>query len=272
MKIKPVIEKLGYVLEHGRYFLRSYFSKADTIDPVDINLYKGQALISFTYDDGQKNNFETALPLHAKFNVAAGFAVIAGRMQGSSFQRRYMEAWQVREASHRGIEIYSHSLTHKKLTEMPAVEMQRELQESRAVLRNNTGQEITSICIPFSAANEKVIATARLYYQHIRVHGRKFTQLQNDDQMIYAFGLRSDTSFDDVKSIIDKAIAEKSWVTIMMHGVVKGTKQPDNAYDVNAGLVEQILSYVHDIRRDRLLPVNFSDVEKIRRKMKVICR
>jgi peptidoglycan/xylan/chitin deacetylase (PgdA/CDA1 family) len=241
------------------------------IESANLNLYNGQALVSLTYDDGQKNNFEVALPLHLEFNLPAGFAVIAQRTQESRYWKRYMEAWQVTEASRRGIEIYSHSYSHPRLTEVDDETLAFELEKSRELLERlidtDRQKEVTSLAIPFSAANGHVLSEAKKYYSHIRVKENRTTPVLPAPEavsLVYSFGLAQGTTFDDVRTLIDQAVREKSWLTLMLHGVVPESSPAMRFNDIDAGLLRKIAGYIQIVGPESILPINLSDINGIR--------
>jgi peptidoglycan/xylan/chitin deacetylase (PgdA/CDA1 family) len=238
------------------------------ISPTDINRYRGQALITLVYDDGFKSDFENALPLHLEFNMQAGFAIIASRMLTPKHWDRYMEPWQVTEAARQGVEICSHSYSHPRLTEVDDETLNTELKKSQEILNEtigNSGKKVTTFCVPFSNSDDRVIAAAETYYSAVRIKGRKFTPLHpKDDRVVYSFGLTKETTFDEIREIIDKAVAEKAWVTLMLHGVVPKPIPDQREFDIDAGLLKQILGYIKDIGPDTLLPINLSDIHEVR--------
>jgi peptidoglycan/xylan/chitin deacetylase (PgdA/CDA1 family) len=240
------------------------------ISPTDIRRYNGQALITLVYDDGFKNDFDNALPLHLEFNMQAGFAIIASRMQTPKHWDRYMEPWQVTEAARQGVEICSHSYSHPRLTEVDDETLNSELSRSQDILNETikgTGKKVTTFCVPFSNSDERVIAAAEKYYSTVRIKGRRFTPLHSrDDCVVYSFGLTKETTFGEVKEIIDKAVAEKAWVTLMLHGVVPEPVPDQREFDIDTGLLKQILSYIKSIGPDALLPINLSDIHHVREK------
>lgn len=235
------------------------------IKPTDISQYKGQGMITLVYDDGFKSDFENALPLHLEFNMQAGFAIIATRTLNKRYSG-YMEPWQVAEASNQGIEICSHSYTHPHLTEVNDERLDFELRQSQAELKAITGRDVTSFCVPFSNSDARVIAAAEKYYKTVRVKGKKFTPVEpkGDDRIVYSFGLTKDSTFQEVKDIIDKAVSEKAWVTLMLHGVVPAPYPEQREYEIDKGLLRQILTYIKDFGPETLLPINLSDIHRIR--------
>lgn len=240
------------------------------ISPPDISRYNGQALITLVYDDGFKNTFENALPLHVEFNMQAGFAIIASRMLTPGHWDRYMEPAQVTEAAKQGVEICSHSYSHPRLTEVDDETLDAELKKSQDILNETVGgkgNKVTTFCVPFSNSDARVIAAAEKYYSTVRIKGRKFTPMHpEDDRVVYSFGLTKETTFGEVKEIIDKAVAEKAWVTLMLHGVVPNPIPDQREFDIDTGLLKQILGYIKSIGPDALLPINLSNIHEVREK------
>lgn len=223
-------------------------------------------LITITYDDGRVNNYDVALPLHNKYKVPASFAIIAGRTISPNYWNRHMQPWQVCQAVGKGIEISSHGYYHTtKFTELDAKKLDFELSQSKKVLSGFTDEEVDSLCIPYSASNEKVIDEAKKYYKIIRVHGKKLNDISSEDPLVYSFGLRNDTDFKDIKMWIDKAITEKKWLVLMLHGVVNQSVATGK-YDITAELLEKILLYVS--KSENIKYVSFKDVIECRSKLK----
>lgn len=240
------------------------------LTPLNTNAFTGQALITLVYDDGERSNFDIALPLHLQFNIAAGFAIVAERPLNSKFHSRYMDHTQVAEAARQGVEIYSHSLSHPRLTLVDEARLDLELRESRKILEEiispSQDGKVTTICIPFSASDARIIAAAQQHYSHIRVKGDRFTPLRAEanPHLVYSFGLKNHTAFEDVKTLIDRAVDKKAWLTIMLHGTVPESRPATREYEISATLLRKILGYINEQGRAQLLPANISEVAKIR--------
>jgi peptidoglycan/xylan/chitin deacetylase (PgdA/CDA1 family) len=230
--------------------------------------YQGQALVTFSYDDGRRSAFENALPLHAAFNMAASFAIIAERTKIPRFRARYMSAGEVRAAAEAGVEICSHGLSHHRLTELPDAALDHELGDSRELLETmSAGRPVDALCVPFSAMDARVLAAAERHYETVRVHGRKFTPLSPKQRLVHAFGLTNKTTLGEITDLLDRAVAQKAWVTLMLHGVEKGTAAPQNPYDINTSLLEGILRHAQSHGPEKLLPVTFANVKEIQNRI-----
>ncbi len=93
------------------------------------------AYITFSYDDGLKNNYHLALPLHDKYDIPASLAIIANRAVNPEFWDKYMSPREIVDADARGHEIVSHGVYHHtKYTELTHEELEDELSHSKKIL------------------------------------------------------------------------------------------------------------------------------------------
>lgn len=132
-----------------------------------------------TFDDGLLDNYENALPLLLEFGFCATFYVVPGydRMTryvhpgsgrwsdvpraGYVVPFRSMQAAQRRELVACGMEIGSHSYTHRALTRVPPADLRREVAESRAFLQDELGTDVVTFCYPKGRFNRAVMAAVR---------------------------------------------------------------------------------------------------------------
>lgn len=219
--------------------------------------FRGQAMITFSYDDGLDTFYDFALPLHEKYGIPATDNVIAGKIKDGA-QTMYLDADQIKEMHERGVEIGSHSYSHQDgLTTLSDEDLDFELRESKAVLERIV-PKVQTIGIPFSMYDERVKAAVKKYYQA----ARNFEHLQNDISAVdklwlhTAIAVTNEMTFEQIKLRIDEAVKNKQWCIIMLHGI-----DPDNRdlYEIKPALLEQVLAYVASLGRDKILPVNTID-------------
>lgn len=112
---------------------------------------EGRTLV-LTFDDGHVSNHTDALPVLAKLNLPATFFVTAGLIgKGETM------SWaQIRELHAAGMEIGSHTLTHRPPALLTDTELEYELLESRKVLENGLGAPVTSISSPTGFFNPRM--------------------------------------------------------------------------------------------------------------------
>lgn len=237
---------------------------------MSINVYSGQALITFSYDDGRRNNYDTALPLHEKYDIAATFAIIAGRLAGEEWSKRHMTAFEVADSARRGIEIASHSMTHKeRFPELNNEDLRHEIVSSKRALEALTPRQclVNAICVPFSKIDERVASVASETYDYIRVDGKRYNDVATAGPVVFSHPIRNDTTPGEIQGWIDKAVSSRKWLVLMFHGIVAGEGSLPK-YDASAETLRQTLEHVNSYSRDVLLPVTFSQASSIARQAK----
>ena len=132
--------------------------------------------VYLTFDDGYLSFYDTVFPTLVAEDIPATLFIITdyvGRCNDWEVtfrvnQRRHLGWDQIREISAAGIEIGSHTRIHRDLTRLSSDELQGELEDSRKILEEHTGKEVTSLALPFGAVNLDVFACAReVGYQEI---------------------------------------------------------------------------------------------------------
>jgi peptidoglycan/xylan/chitin deacetylase (PgdA/CDA1 family) len=124
-------------------------------------------LVGLTFDDGYRDFISHALPVLDRHGFTATVFVIAGALGGHNHwdspgpRKALMTADEVRLVAAAGIEIGSHSLTHRLLTETGAGDLADEVGRSRGILRELTGRDVTGFCYPYGGAGDREVAAAR---------------------------------------------------------------------------------------------------------------
>lgn len=128
-----------------------------------------------TFDDGLLDNFENAYPVLQEFGYKATFFIIAGfdkvvrwvnpktRNWSDTERKGYSIPFPSMQKHHRdelldyGMEIGSHSFSHRKLNKISANELKAEIFDSKAKLEDQHGREIASFCYPKGRFNRAVL-------------------------------------------------------------------------------------------------------------------
>jgi peptidoglycan/xylan/chitin deacetylase (PgdA/CDA1 family) len=115
-------------------------------------------LVIVTFDDGYQDNITIAAPILEDFGLSACFFVATGYIGGV---RRFawdqvagrelpLMSWgDVRELRRKGFEIGSHSVTHRRMSELSDAELEEELSESRRTLEVELGEVVRVFAYPF---------------------------------------------------------------------------------------------------------------------------
>jgi peptidoglycan/xylan/chitin deacetylase (PgdA/CDA1 family) len=113
--------------------------------------------ILVTIDDGDLSVLEIALPVLREFNVPAVVFVIAGELGKGS----HISAAQLRTLGD-GVDVGSHSLTHRSMASLTPSEAALEALESRRVLETILERPVTSFAYPYGTQADFNARTASL--------------------------------------------------------------------------------------------------------------
>jgi peptidoglycan/xylan/chitin deacetylase (PgdA/CDA1 family) len=138
------------------------------------NLWERKTAI--TFDDGYLDNYQQAFPVLKEFGFSATFFVTAADVGKAGFMTWDMLREMVAVP---GIEIGSHTLEHKPLSDMPGTEARTSVVISKKILEEKLGREIKAISYPCGSFNEGIVEMARSAgYAYgcaaSHVHDRKF--------------------------------------------------------------------------------------------------
>ncbi len=120
-------------------------------------LFRGRRLgprpIVITFDDGYRDVFYEASPVLARLGMRATAYVISGRMN----RGRPFLTWRLlRALERRGIEIGSHTVTHRGLTSLSDEEALAELTRSRRAFERGLRHPVQWLAYPFGAYDARV--------------------------------------------------------------------------------------------------------------------
>jgi len=132
--------------------------------------------VAITFDDGYLDNYQHAFPVLREAGLKASFFVTPEEIGKTGFM-----TWDMlREmAEVPGIEIGSHGLHHKTLTDIPESEAWTSLVASKRILEEKLGRPIKAVSYPCGSFNDKIVEMARgagyLYgCAASHVHDRRF--------------------------------------------------------------------------------------------------
>jgi peptidoglycan/xylan/chitin deacetylase (PgdA/CDA1 family) len=113
--------------------------------------------IMLTFDDGHVSNHDLALPILCEYKLKATFYVTAGFIGTGAT----MNWGQIRALHAAGMEVGSHTMTHRPPLALSDEELRYELTTSRDVLENGLGAPVTSISSPTGFFNPRMKEIAR---------------------------------------------------------------------------------------------------------------
>lgn len=127
----------------------------------------GRGLVGLTFDDGYADFAVHAVPILRRFGFTATVFPIAGLLGGDNVwdvkgpRKPLMTAAQVREVADAGMEIGSHGMHHVSLVSADDEVLTAETEQSRRILREVSGQDITGFCYPYGDIDGRAVDRVR---------------------------------------------------------------------------------------------------------------
>ena len=128
----------------------------NSIETINNQDYNNELLHVLTFDDGRLSDYRIAFPLLMKNSFCATFYIIT-ELVG---KKNYMNWDNILEMSNYGMEIGSHSCSHPNFTLLTSKQQFYELSDSKKILEDKLGKNISSFSVPNGAYNKSVVLTA----------------------------------------------------------------------------------------------------------------
>ncbi|MGI8306206.1 polysaccharide deacetylase family protein [Saccharopolyspora hattusasensis] len=125
----------------------------------------GRGLVGLTFDDGYTDFVHNVQPSLLKHGFTATVFVIAGRPGGHNAwdadgpRKRLLTSEEIREVADAGMEVGSHGMLHRRMSELDNGELLVEVAESRELLGELTGQDVSGFCYPYGDVDLRVMNT-----------------------------------------------------------------------------------------------------------------
>ncbi|RKX92842.1 MAG: hypothetical protein DRP84_09370 [Spirochaetes bacterium] len=136
--------------------LVNYITKGTSLPPKPIII---------TFDDGQRSQLETALPILKKYGLKATIFVTtdptASVFKDTWHIDRPLTKQQIKELSKAGVSIQSHTVTHPILPELTDEEVLFEFKESKKILESIIDKPVQFLSIPLGFCNKRIKKLAK---------------------------------------------------------------------------------------------------------------
>jgi len=161
------------------------------------NSYKSKRAISITFDDGWDSDYKIAFPMLKGYGFKATFFITTDWINKKGYVK---EVW-LKEMSQYGMEIGSHTLSHRYLTRLSEDEVYKEFYDSKCRLEDILGREVTAVSIPGGEYNGKIIKLAyKTGYKIIATSKPGINQAGST--LVNRISIHSRTSLADLEKII----------------------------------------------------------------------
>lgn len=124
---------------------------------IENNVPVSEKSVVLTFDDGYKDNYETAYPILKEYGFKATIFVISDYIG----KDEYLNISQIKELDENGIQIESHTIKHETLNTLSYYDQLNTLKQSKESLQKLLNREIKYIAYPYGKYNETTIKAAK---------------------------------------------------------------------------------------------------------------
>lgn len=175
------------------------------------------AALTYTFDDGLRDQFTVAVPMLNEAGLKGTFFVIPGKVSesvGDAEKRKNdKRAWgtipweELRQMAAQGHEIANHTWSHPNLTKLTATEVEEQIAKARDAIREHIGSPPQTLAFPFNARTPEIEAAALKDHVAFRA---------------YQKGMGGRDTVESLNAWADGLVAEKKWGVLMAHGIAWG--------------------------------------------------
>lgn len=152
-----------------------------------------QRPVVITFDDGNIDNYNNALPILKKYGFVATFFVVETYVNGTDM----ISTDQVKELIQNGWEIGSHSKTHPHLPNISEDLLAGEIRMSKLGLEEKLGVPINTFAYPFGEINDNIIRLISSYgYKSAVGLGNSVTHTMQSIFYLQRIEIENDYSMD----------------------------------------------------------------------------
>lgn len=175
------------------------------------------AAISYTFDDGLRDQYTLAVPMLNEAGFKGTFFVIPGKTAETVSEAKQHElekrgwggiCWEeLNKMAAAGHEIASHTWSHRGLTKLTPGEVNAEFSQARDMIAKRIGRAPLTIAFPFNQSTPEIRAAVLKYHVAYRA---------------YQTSVGGKSTVESLNTWADKLVHEKKWGIIMAHGIARG--------------------------------------------------
>lgn len=115
-----------------------------TLEQLVSRRWEGERGVVITFDDGWADNYHQAFPLLRQRGMTATIFVVTGFVG----TKGYLTWEEIREMAEAGMDIQSHTTSHRPLGMLTEAEIRHELEDSRNILEDRLGRQVRFVSMP----------------------------------------------------------------------------------------------------------------------------
>lgn len=194
-------------------------TSAEASPSVRIARFSGDraAALSYTFDDGLRDQFTVAVPMLNEAGFPGTFFVIPGRVsetvEEAERRKNDKRAWgtitwaELREMAGQGHEIANHTWSHPGLAKLTLPEVEEQLEKAREAILQKLGVAPLTLAFPFNQRTPEIEALALKSHVACRTFQR---------------GLGGNDTAESLNAWADKLVEKREWGVLMAHGIAYG--------------------------------------------------
>ena len=168
-----------------------------------------KAAISFTFDDGLKEQYSILFPKMKELGIKGTFCLIGSRMehQPKNPEKQTFSWEQAKEMSLDGQEMTSHGYNHKNVTKLTAEELRYEVQHNDTLIHKRIGIFPRTFFYPGNRKSDEAVA---------------FCSKDRVGTRTYQVSLGSKRTQEWFENYLQGVIDKGEWAVTMTHGIRMG--------------------------------------------------
>lgn len=161
ISFSPELFERGMVrLHHNGY---RTLSLLEVVERLDRGLLFPEDSFVITFDDGYQSVYDHAFPVLQRYGLSATVFLSVGHNGLKSDSERLpslcerpMLSWrEIKEMHRSGVVFGAHTLTHPDLTRLPLAELNSQVYESKAVIEDTLGSDVTCFAYPYGRYDKR---------------------------------------------------------------------------------------------------------------------
>lgn len=180
-------------------------------------------LLTFVFDDGNDTDYLLAGEVFKQHHATASFAITTEWIG----KEDHLTVSQIKELQNDGFEIMSHTVSHPNLKSLDEKQIEYELFFSKKTLEA-MGIRANNLVYPYNKNNSLVREVAAKHYRSARGGRRMMNPASLEKYELKSYP--ASHNINKMKSLIDKAYAERKWLILYHHNLdIKTRVSPDNS-------------------------------------------